>query len=87
MRVLIVGVRKEHSDIIKRRYPHINFKIAHDQIKNHEQISVKDFDRIYIMKRFTNHGFTDKVRKHNHRVFVPGSYSNLQATLDKGLYS
>lgn len=87
MRVLVVGVRKQHSDTIKNRYPHIDFKIAHDQIKNHEQISVKGFDRIYIMKRFTNHGLSDKLRKHNHRVFVPGSYSTLQATLDKGLQS
>lgn len=83
MKVLIVGLRREHSHKIRKLYSSMAIDVLDDQMKHHKPVkNILDYDSIISLTKFTNHTTHEHYRKHPGYRMTTGSYSSVVNMLE-----
>lgn len=76
MKVLVVGLRKEHHRMLQSKFKAMTIA-ALDDGANHSCKAKKGFDIIVNLTKFTNHSTHNNYRKHPGYKMISGGYSSV----------
>lgn len=77
MKILLLGVRSEHLNLIRLKYPSIKFKAVTDQKKIRPRDINLGFDFIISNYKFTNHSTENYCKSHTGYMRA-SSYTHIQ---------
>lgn len=81
-KVLIVGVRKQHANMLKDLYSDLKMDFLTDNRKHTPVSNREAYDKIISLTKFTNHSMHKSFRSHSGYIMISGGFSNLRKTLD-----
>jgi len=83
MKVLVVGLRREHSHKLRQRYTEMAIDVLDDQSKHHKPVSnAHEYDIIVSLTKFTNHTTHTNYKKHPGYRMTAGGYSSVANILE-----
>lgn len=78
MKVFIIGIRKQHLDKLKEKFPSISFDGLTDSDDHAKRKkNVLSSDLIIVLSKFTNHTSMWNYRHHHNFKLISGGYSSI----------
>lgn len=78
MRILIVGLRKEHFKKLCQRYTNMSIDVLDDQKRHNKAVvNANEYDHIISLVKFTNQTTHQHYRNHPGYHVTPGGYSSV----------
>lgn len=82
MKVLIIGLRKEHREKLRQIYKDMCINTLSDGEKHHRAVNnANEYDTIISLTKFTNHSTHKNYSKHKGYYMTSGSYSSVKKIL------
>lgn len=85
MKILVIGIRKEHARKLEKMFPQISFDFLDSSINNYKgrlKSGVDRFDKILNLVKFAGTSMVNTLRHHPGYVSIGGSMSSLIKVLE-----
>lgn len=82
MKVLVVGLRREQSDKLRKMYREMDINVLDDQALHHKPVkNAHEYDVIVSLTKFTNHTTHRNYKNHPGYRMTAGGYSSVATIL------
>jgi phospholipid N-methyltransferase len=82
MKVLVIGLRREQNDKLRKRFDDVEIVSLDDQALHHKPVKNADtFDKIISVTKFTNHTTHTNYKRHSGYTMVAGGFSSVSALI------